>query len=66
MSDRSSVVAASAVAANNYNLDLKNPNRPDDYEHMPPEKLASDIAAKEKRIAELMGEIEMMLKGNIY
>jgi type I restriction enzyme M protein len=53
------------VAANNYNLDLKNPNRPDDYEHMPPEKLAADIAAKEKRIAELMNEIEAMLKESV-
>ena len=65
VSERSWMVPASAVAANNYNLDLKNPNRPDDYEHMPPEKLAADIAAKEKRIAELMNEIEAMLKGSV-
>jgi len=65
VSERSWMVPASAVAANNYNLDLKNPNRPDDYEHMPPEKLAADIAAKEKRIAELMNEIEAMLKESV-
>ena len=51
------VVAAADVAANNYNLDIKNPNRAEDYEHMPPEKLAADITAKEKRIAEIMAEI---------
>lgn len=56
------LVKAADVAANNYNLDIKNPNRTDDYEHMPPEKLVEDIAAKEKRIAELMGEIEALLR----
>ncbi len=44
------------------NLDLKNPNRADDYEHMPPQQLAADIAAKERRIAEIMAEITEMLK----
>ncbi|MDL1895260.1 SAM-dependent DNA methyltransferase [Anaerolineae bacterium CFX7] len=46
-----------------YNLDLKNPNRVDDYEHMPPEQLAADILEKEKRIAEIMGEIQQVLIG---
>lgn len=59
---RSWIVAAADVAANNCNLDIKNPNRADDYEHMPPEQLAADIAAKERRIAEIMGEIQAMLK----
>lgn len=44
-----------------YNLDLKNPNRVDDYEHMPPEQLAADILDKEKRIAEIMAEIREVL-----
>jgi type I restriction enzyme M protein len=57
------LVAVADVAANNYNLDLKNPNRADDYEHMPPEKLAADIAAKEARIAEIMAEIRETLRG---
>jgi type I restriction enzyme M protein len=56
------LVAAADVAANNYNLDIKNPNRAEDYEHMPPEKLAADITAKEKRIAEIMVEIAEALK----
>jgi type I restriction enzyme M protein len=54
---RSWIVEAKEVAANNYNLDIKNPNRADDYEHTPPEKLVADIAAKEERIAEIMAEI---------
>lgn len=44
-----------------YNLDLKNPNRADDFEHMPPEQLAVDILEKEKRIVELIGEIREVL-----
>ncbi|MGQ0600611.1 MAG: N-6 DNA methylase [Anaerolineales bacterium] len=56
-------VRAADVAANSYNLDLKNPNRPDDYEHMPPEQLAADIARKEARIAEIMAEIQDVLRG---
>jgi len=58
---RSWMVDAKDVAANNYNLDIKNPNRADDYEHMPPEKLVADITAKEKRIAEIMAEIKGVL-----
>jgi type I restriction enzyme M protein len=59
---RSWRVQAADVAANNYNLDIKNPNRPDDYEHMPPEQLAADIARKEARIAEIMAEIQAVLR----
>jgi type I restriction enzyme M protein len=59
---RSWLVQAADVAANNYNLDIKNPNRQDDYEHMPPEQLALDIAKKEARIAEIMAEIQATLK----
>ena len=54
---RSWLVNAEDVAANNYNLDIKNPNRQDDYAHMPPEQLAADIARKEARIAEIMAEV---------
>ena len=39
------------------NLDIKNPNRQEDYEHLPPERLAGDIWKKEQRIAEIMAEI---------
>ena len=62
---RSWLVDAKEVAANNYNLDIKNPNRADDYEHMPPEKLVADITAKEKRIAEIMTEIDEVLRRDV-
>jgi len=43
------------------NLDIKNPSRKDDLEHLPPQELAESILAKEKQIAELMDEIKSLL-----
>ena len=44
------------------NLDIKNPNRVDDFEHLPPAQLAADILKKEMRIAEIMQEIQADLR----
>jgi type I restriction enzyme M protein len=44
-----------------FNLDRKNPNTKDDFEHLPPEQLADDILQKELRIAEIMREIKELL-----
>jgi type I restriction enzyme M protein len=43
------------------NLDVKNPTRKDDLEHLPPQELAENIIAKEKQIVELMNEIKSLL-----
>jgi type I restriction enzyme M protein len=43
------------------NLDIKNPNRKQDFEHLPPAQLADDILKKEQRIAEIMAEIKAIL-----
>lgn len=43
------------------NLDIKNPSSADSLEHLPPEKLAEDILAKERRIIEIMEEIKAEL-----
>jgi type I restriction enzyme M protein len=43
------------------NLDIKNPNAQKDCEHLPTERLVADITAKEKRIVEIMAEIEQVL-----
>jgi type I restriction enzyme M protein len=43
------------------NLDLKNPRRPLDLAHLPPEELVVGILEKERRIAYIMGEIAGML-----
>jgi len=45
------------------NLDIKNPNSKQDFEHLPPQQLADDILKKEQRIAEIMMEIKQALKG---
>ncbi len=44
-----------------YNLDRKNPNRPDDIAHLPPEQLIADIVDKEGQIMALMAEIKAAL-----
>ena len=43
------------------NLDIKNPNGAEALEHLPPEQLAEDILAKERRIIEIMEEIKAEL-----
>jgi len=67
-SERAWKVAATEVLKYNgegaiasVNLDLKNPNRQDDLEHMPPEMLVESITEKERQILELMGEIRALL-----
>jgi type I restriction enzyme M protein len=45
------------------NLDIKNPNTAETLEHLPPEQLVAAIVAKERRILELMAEIEAELRG---
>jgi type I restriction enzyme M protein len=59
--DRAWKVPAEQIAANSYNLDLKNPNAKQDFEHRPPEQLAEDILQEEPRIAEIMREIQELL-----
>lgn len=46
-----------------YNLDCKNPNSQDDFEHLPPEQLIVDILKKDQRVAEIMVEIQQVLAG---
>jgi type I restriction enzyme M protein len=45
-----------------FNLDKKNPNAQDDFDHLPPEQLVADIWAKEQRILELLVEIRKDLE----
>jgi type I restriction enzyme M protein len=47
------------------NLDVKNPNSAETLEHMAPEELVAEIVAKEKRILELMAEIEAELRAGV-
>jgi len=43
------------------NLDRKNPNAANDFEHLPPEQLADDILKKEQHIMEIMANIKRAL-----
>jgi type I restriction enzyme M protein len=54
-------MSAAELLANNCNLDRKNPNGRQDFEHLPPEQLAEDILKKERRIMEIMAEIKSLL-----
>ncbi len=47
-----------------YNLDRKNPNSQAEFEHLLPEQLLADILEKDRRVAEIMVEIEAVLAGN--
>ncbi|MBI5244403.1 MAG: N-6 DNA methylase [Elusimicrobia bacterium] len=56
-------VSAEEVAGHGYNLDLKNPSREDDFEHMPPEQLLEGIREKETKIQKIISGIEHLLRG---
>jgi type I restriction enzyme M protein len=60
--ERAWKVPAKDILANGCNLDIKNPRAKQDFEHLPPEKLAEDILQKELRIAEIMREIQGLLE----
>ena len=60
--ERAWKVPASEILKNNCNLDIKNPNSKQDFEHLPPEQLTDDILKKEQRIAEIMAEIKAILE----
>jgi type I restriction enzyme M protein len=55
-------VSIADVAAYNYDLSAKNPNKVDDYAHRPAMELVQSIKAKEARIAELLEELETLLE----
>lgn len=63
--ERAWKVKTENVIANNFNLDVKNPNAKEEFEHMPPEKLVEDILKKEERIAGIMTEIKQILKKGV-
>lgn len=61
--DRAWRVPVERIIENGYNLDIKNPNGKEDFEHLPPEQLVEDIVRKEQRILEIMAEIRQVLAG---
>ena len=51
-------VPASDIAGNDYNLDLRNPNRPDDLSHRPPKELLAELIDAERDILGLLEKLE--------
>lgn len=60
--DNSWTLSLSDIAARDYDLSAKNPNKADDYEHRPALELVQSIKAKEARIGALLDELEAMLE----
>lgn len=60
--ENSWIVSFSEFAKHDHDLSAKNPNRKDKYEHRPALELVQSIITKEKRILELLGELEEILK----
>ena len=61
--ERAWKVPVAGLLASGCNLDRKNPRAKEDIAHLPPAQLAASIAEKEKRIAEIVGNIQGLLKG---
>lgn len=51
-------VPVADLEANGHNLDLRNPNRPDDLAHRAPKELLAELVATEREILELVEELE--------
>jgi len=60
--DQAWKVPAADILAAGCNLDRKNPRGQADITHLPPAELAVSILKKEQRIAEIMGNIQKLLK----
>lgn len=63
LNDRCWLVSREELVKRNFDLSARNPNRPNDFAHRPPEEIAADIADKQARIAELIAEIQELLAG---
>ena len=56
--DRAWRVSAADITANGFNLDLRNPNRPDDLTHRPPRELLAELVDTEREILTLLEKLE--------
>ena len=63
--DKSWILPIADIITKGYDLSAKNPNKQDDYEHLPALELVQSIKAKEERIVDLLAELEDILEGNV-
>jgi type I restriction enzyme M protein len=54
-------VPVADLEANGFNLDMKNPNRPDDLAHRPPEDLVAELIQTEQEIMDLLSQLQVEL-----
>jgi type I restriction enzyme M protein len=59
--DRAWKVPAAELLSNNCNLDRKNPRAKEDIAHLPPQKIVASILEKERRITEIICNIQQMI-----
>jgi len=57
-------VPVAELLENGCNLDRKNPHNKEDITHLPPEEIVAGILEKEKRIAEIVSEIQKLLRSS--
>jgi len=62
LTEQSWIVSVEDIVKNNYNLDVKNPNKKAEFEHLPPEELIAKIEESEKTISGLLTEIKDLIK----
>jgi len=60
--ERSWTLPIADIVGKGYDLSAKNPNKAEDYEHLPALELIQSIRTKEDRIAGLLGELEALLE----
>ncbi len=61
--DRAWRVPAATIKANGYNLDLRNPHRPEDLTHRPPAELLTELVDTEREIVVLLEKLEGVVEG---
>jgi type I restriction enzyme M protein len=60
--DNSWTVPVKEIFEKDFDLSARNPNKKDDYEHLPALELVRSIKAKEERVLELLAELEEILE----
>ncbi len=58
VNERAWQVPIAAIEATDYNLDLRNPNRPDDLAHRPPAELLAELVNTEREILGMLEELQ--------
>lgn len=55
-------VAVEDIISSGYNLDLRNPNRPDDLSHRPPAELVAELIDTERELLDMLERLEEQVK----